>query len=77
MEQDAVYFPGSAGNSVLPSIETLQDEAKGADLTKAIVRLRSKMCCLQAEVMKCDTDRGTSHTQPTSDLAVALTLSPR
>ena len=47
MEQDAVYFPGSARNSIAPSMKTLQDEVTGAVLMKTkVVRLGSKLCYL-------------------------------
>ena len=47
MEQDAVYFPGSARNSIIPSTKILQDEAKEAVLMKTkIVRFGSKLCYL-------------------------------
>ena len=56
MEQDAVYFPGIARNSIAPSMKTLQDEAKGAVLMKTkIVSLGSKLCYLQPRLMKSGT----------------------
>lgn len=61
-------FPG-AGNSVWHWRETLPDEAGSSILMKATVRLRSKLCCLQAEVIKCDTwTEGPSHLPHTHTL---------
>jgi len=80
MEKDVVPFLGSIGNLVWYSIETLQDEAKGAVLMKAIVRVRSKLSCLQTEVMKCDTqtEGPPTHSLPqtSQQLWVSMVSSP-
>lgn len=46
--------------------ETLQDDPEGDTFIKAIMRLRSKLYCLQAEVMKWDTqtEGPAPHTTP-------------
>lgn len=74
MAEDTVVFPGSAKKiSLMPYEErNCRMFLLEAVWTKAIIGLESKLNCLQAEVMKCDTDRGTCPTHSTIDLTDAL-----